>query len=231
MERQDWESLELVAPLEIATNLAYTLDVEVTLGEFFSLAEAHLGGGGLGAWTTLTNTSDYVLESIPMLVFARDTSGRYIGMAIHGSAVASFTEDIGIQPGDTGTGVSVNDIEYFHGPMTYEVRAIGVIDVLPPTAEPAPVGTPVADWQGIPIMPGALNGGEADDGYRFSTRATIDEIAQFYEAALTELGYSLATSGEERGIAYLLFERNSTTAIVGISLSAEFNLVQITVAS
>ncbi len=106
MEKQDWESLELVAPLEIATNIAYTPDVEVTLGEFFNLADAHLGGSGLATETTLTNTSDQALESIPMRVLARDASGRYVGVAMFGNAVASFTENISIQPGDTATGVN-----------------------------------------------------------------------------------------------------------------------------
>jgi hypothetical protein len=228
LERQEWGSLELVAPLEI-TNPAYTLDVEATMGEMFSLAEAHLGGSGLGAEATLTNTSDQVLESIPMLVLARDASGRYVGMATFGNAVASFTEDTGIQPGDTATGVYVNEIEYFDEPMSYEVQAIGIIDVHAPTADPAPAGTPVAEWQGIPIMPGAMNGREADDGYQFSTNATIDEITRFYETALTKPGYSLTTTGEESGVALLLFERDSTTAVVGILPSAELNLVHVSV--
>lgn len=127
LERQEFETLELVVPVEPATNLAYTLDVEVTLGEWFSLAEAHLGGSGLGAEITLTNTSDEVLESLPLRVLARDTNGRYIGIAHFGNAVISFTEDIGIQPGDTGSGIAVNEIEYFDGPMTYEVNAIGIL--------------------------------------------------------------------------------------------------------
>jgi hypothetical protein len=64
MDTQEWESLELVAPLEPATDVMYTTDVEVTLGEFFSLAEAHLGGDGLGAEMTLANTSDLVLARL-----------------------------------------------------------------------------------------------------------------------------------------------------------------------
>jgi hypothetical protein len=129
IQKQDWASLELTTPLEIATGLAYTLDVEVTLGEFFSLAEAHLGGDGLGAEITLTNTSDQVLESIPLRVLARDASGRYVGIVTFGNAVASFTENISIQPGDTADGVVVSDIDYIdlNMPLTYEVAAIGIL--------------------------------------------------------------------------------------------------------
>jgi hypothetical protein len=228
LEKQAWVSLELVAPLEI-THPAYTLDVEVTMGEMFSLAEAHLGGSGLGAEMTLINTSDQVLESISKLVLARDAGGRYVGMAMFGNAVVSIREQIGIQPGDTGTGVNVNDIDYFDGPMTYEIQAIGIIAAPAPAAEPASAGAPLTEWRGIPIMPGALTGGEADGGYQFSTRAAIDEITQFYETALAGLGYALTTSGEQSGVVFLLFQKGSATAAVGILPSGEFNQVQITV--
>jgi hypothetical protein len=129
LEKQEWASLELTAPLEVATDLAYTSDVEVTLGEFFSLAEAHLGGSGIGAEITLTNTSDQVLESIPLHVFAYDAGGRYVGMATFGNAVGSFTENISIQPGDTANGVIVSEIDYIdvNVPLTYEVAAIGIL--------------------------------------------------------------------------------------------------------
>jgi hypothetical protein len=129
LQKQDWTTLELTAPFEVATDLAYTLDVEVTLGEFFSLAEAHLGGDGVGAEITLTNTSDQVLESIPMHVFAYDANGKYVGMVTFGNAVASFTENISIQPSDTANGVVVSEIDYIdpNVPLTYEVAAIGIL--------------------------------------------------------------------------------------------------------
>ncbi len=128
LQRAEWQTLALVAPLTVATDLDYTLDVEVTLGEFFSLAEAHLGGDGQGAEVTLTNTSDRVLESIPMRVYARDADGRYVGIATFGNAVASFTANVGIQPGETATGVLVSEIDYIASdvPLSYEVVAIGI---------------------------------------------------------------------------------------------------------
>jgi hypothetical protein len=123
---QEWESIELVAPVEPAANVVYTPDVEVTLGEFFSLAEAHLGGDGLGARITLANTSDLVLESIPLRVIARAADGRYIGLATYGNAVADFSGTVNINPGDSAEGVVVSEIDYFDGPLTYEVTAIGI---------------------------------------------------------------------------------------------------------
>lgn len=125
---QAWSTLELVAPVTKLTDVAYTLDVDVTLGEFFNLAEAHLGGDGLGAEITITNSSDSTLESIPMRVLARDAQGHYVGVAMYGNAVASFTEPTAIQPGDTATGIIVSLIDYIdmNTPLTYETAAIGI---------------------------------------------------------------------------------------------------------
>jgi hypothetical protein len=228
LETQEWESLELTAPLEIATGPAYTGDVEFT-AEFVLLEEVLHGYEGPGVATTLANTSNQVLESIATLVFAYDANGRFVGTAAFGNAVASFTENIGIQPGDTTSGFEVSEINYMGNErLTFEVQAIGIIAVAPPTPG-APEGTPSADWHGVPIMPGATNGGEADDGYTFSTQASSEEIVQFYEAALAGLGYSLITSGEQSGVTFLFFESGSSQAVVAIMAQGESNLVQLVV--
>lgn len=223
-ERPEWTSLELVAPLEM-TNPAYTTDVEVT-AEFVLLEEVMHGYSGPGVAVSLTNTSDQVLESIAKLVFARDGSGRYVGMASFGNAVVSFTEEIGIQPGDTASGFEVSEIDYLGNErLTYEVQAIGLPAQGVPTQQP--LGEPAAEWHGIPIMPGAVSGGEVTDGYEFTTPATIGEITQFYEAALAEMGYFLATSGEESGVAFLLFQKGASQTIIGILPAGEVHRVQI----
>jgi hypothetical protein len=221
MEKQDWESLELVAPLEIATNIAYTADVEVTLGEFFNLADAHLGGNGLAAETTLTNTSDQVLESLPFRVLARDASGRYVGVAMSGNAVVSFTENKSIQPRDTATGVVVSDIDYIdmNVPLSYEVAAIGILAQPAFTEESAlPSGTSLAEWEGIPIMPGAISGEATNEGYQFTTQADLDEITSFYETELSNLGFELELNVDKNaGYAILTFHKEGVTGMVAIA--------------
>jgi len=128
VEKQEWEALELVAPLEPATGIAYTTDVDVTVGEFFSLAEAHLGGDGLGAEITLVNTSGQILRSFGVRVIARDASGKYVGVAIYGSFVPDFSNpEAIIEPGASGSGIVVSDIDYVDGPLSYEVTAIGIL--------------------------------------------------------------------------------------------------------
>jgi hypothetical protein len=235
LEKKDWESLELNAPLEPATDVAYTLDVEVTLGEVINLAEAHLGGSGLGIETTLTNTSDQVLESIPHRVLARDASGRYVGVAFAGNAVVSFTENVGIQPGDTGSGINVSEIDYIDMsvPLTYEVAAIGIPYQQAATAEVVlPSGTPANEWNGIPIMPGAISGDATADAYQFTTLADVDEIVSFYESALSSLGFEVARAADQNaGYTVLTFQNASTTGMVVIASLGELNGVAITVSS
>lgn len=220
LEKQAWESLELVAPLEIATDIAYTLDVEVTLGEIVDIAAAHLGGSGFALETTFTNTSGQALESVPHRVIARDANGRYVGVAFAGNAVASFTENIAIQPGDTATGLNVIEINYIDSSLTtltYEVAAIGIpYQAATATAEAAlPSGTPLADWNGIPIMPGAIGGEAVEGAYQFTIAVSLPEIAAYYEAELSNLGFEVETSVDETvGQAVLNFQKEGMTGMV-----------------
>ena len=126
--KQEWESLELVAPLEAARGIAYTTDVDVTIGEFFSLEEAHLGGDMLGTEITLVNTSGQVLRSFEVRVIARDAGGRYVGVAIHGSFADHDNSGnyLDIEPGASADGIVVTLIDYVDEPLTYEVTAIGI---------------------------------------------------------------------------------------------------------
>jgi len=53
-----------------------------------------------------------------------------------------------------------------------------------------PQGTPVAKWNGIPIMPEATAGQEFDAStYSFKVDATVKEVQDFYNAQLKELGW------------------------------------------
>jgi hypothetical protein len=190
----------------------------VTLGEIINLAEAHLGGSGFALETTLTNTSDQMLESIPHRVLASDASGRYVGVAFAGNAVVSFTEHLGIQPGDTATGLNVIEIDYIEiNSLTYEVAAVGI----PFKAAPEillPSGTPLAAWNGIPVMPGAIGGEALDGGYQYTTTADLDEITSFYETELSNLGYELElTVDEVAGYAILNFHKGDVTGMVVIA--------------
>jgi hypothetical protein len=226
-ERPEWETLELIAPLEI-TNRAYTTDVEV-IAEFVLLEEVLHGYSGPGVDVTLTNTSDQVLEAIAKLVFAYNASGQYVGMASYGNAVVSFREDIetqqrGIQPGDTAHGFEDSEIDYLGNErLTYEVQAIGIIQQ-EPTPGPT-LSAALGEWAGIPIMPGALGGIEADGAYQFTTMAPLEDIRAFYETELAALGYTLESAEDGGEYMLLTFTNGSVSLQVGIASVAGFNAV------
>jgi len=55
-----------------------------------------------------------------------------------------------------------------------------------------PQGTPVSEWNGIPVMPQATAGQEFKDSntYSFKVNATVKEAQDFYKAELEKLGWS-----------------------------------------
>jgi hypothetical protein len=126
--KQEWKSLELIAPLEAEKEIAFTTEVSVSIGEFFSLEKAHLGGDGLGTEIKLVNTSGQALESFEARVIARDASKKYVGVAVYGSFVDRDNSGayLTIEPGASGGGIVVSEIDYVDEPLSYEVTAIGI---------------------------------------------------------------------------------------------------------
>jgi hypothetical protein len=84
-------------------------------------------------------------------------------------------------------------------------------------------------------MQGAVSGRDLGDGfaYEFTTPASLDEITQFYEATLAELGFTLAQTGENMGGVpgfTMVFEKvGSGWVNVNISAEGDINLVTISV--
>jgi len=129
LEKQAWDKLELVVPIEMIEEIAFTTDVEVSIGEFFSLEEAHLGGDMLGTQITLVNTGDQVLKSFEVLITARNSNSEYVGAAVYGSFIDRNAngEHTRIEPGASADGIVVSEIDYFDDPLNYEVTAIGIL--------------------------------------------------------------------------------------------------------
>ena len=124
LETQEWESLELVVPLEPAPDFAYTNDVDVTIGGF---STSYSGGRVLETEITMVNTSTLILKSFAVRVIARDRNGKYVGVAIYGSFDAdSANPGAAIEPGASGGGLIRTLINYFDGALDYEVVAIGI---------------------------------------------------------------------------------------------------------
>lgn len=72
---------------------------------------------------------------------------------------------------------------------------------VPPTPTPfslrMPVGTPVSEWRGLPIMLGAIAGEELDTGaYIFTINASFVDIQNYYDLELGKLGWKKIGGGE-----------------------------------
>lgn len=82
-----------------------------------------------------------------------------------------------------------------------------------------PQGTPVAEWNGIPIMSQATAGQEIDaTTYSFRVAATAQEAQDFYNTQLTTLGWTkpfdLPSGGEA---ALMLFEKDGQNLTITIA--------------
>lgn len=94
-----------------------------------------------------------------------------------------------------------------------------------------PQGTPVSEWNGIPIMSQATAGQEFPDtkSYSFKADATVKESVDFYNAELEELGWSSSvnTPADANG-AFLIFNKDSRTLNITIAESDGSILVILT---
>ncbi len=82
-----------------------------------------------------------------------------------------------------------------------------------------PQGTPVTEWNGIPIMSQATAGQEFDaNNYSFKATATATEAQEFYNAQLTSLGWTQSFSMPGGAEAALMsFEKEDKTLIITVT--------------
>ena len=83
-----------------------------------------------------------------------------------------------------------------------------------------PQGTPLSEWNEIPIMAGATVGQEFNDGtYSFKVNATSQEVQDYYNTELIKRGWSSTFNlpGTEEG-AILLFSNESSLLTLTITI-------------
>jgi hypothetical protein len=81
-----------------------------------------------------------------------------------------------------------------------------------------PQGTPVSEWNGIPVMPQASAGQEADaNNYSFKFAGTTKEAVDFYNGEMVKLGWTslFSVPGNDSG-AVLAFQKDSTVLTITI---------------
>ncbi|MBK9927379.1 MAG: hypothetical protein IPP66_19085 [Anaerolineales bacterium] len=81
-----------------------------------------------------------------------------------------------------------------------------------------PQGTPVQDWNGIPVIPSAFTGEETSIGYSFKANATTKEVFDYYEAEMTKLGWTALFNLPDTGSGALLsYQKDNHTTTVTIT--------------
>lgn len=93
-----------------------------------------------------------------------------------------------------------------------------------------PKGTPVSEWNGIPIMPQATAGQEADaNNYSFKFTGTAKEATDFYNDQMVKLGWTSMFSmpGSDSG-AVLAFQKGDTVVTLTIVTTNNSTVVVVT---
>jgi len=84
-----------------------------------------------------------------------------------------------------------------------------------------PQGTPLSEWNGVPIMPNATTGQEFNEyTYSFKVDATPDGVKEYYKDALIKRGwvsqFDLPVVNEEGGL--LLYVQNDNLLTISITV-------------
>jgi hypothetical protein len=95
-----------------------------------------------------------------------------------------------------------------------------------------PQGTPVSEWNGIPIMSQATAGQEFNTTtYSFKASVTVKEVQDFYDAQMTDLGwkqpFSMPAEGEG---ALMIFQKDSHILTITITSVDNSTIVILTLA-
>lgn len=96
-----------------------------------------------------------------------------------------------------------------------------------------PQGTPVSEWNGIPIMPQATSGQEFAETDTYSTKvnASLTEVQDFYNNQLTSLGWtSLFNSPAEGEGTVQVFQKGESLLTITIMTVEDSVLVMLTLA-
>jgi hypothetical protein len=92
-----------------------------------------------------------------------------------------------------------------------------------------PQSPPLAEWNGIPVMPQAIAGEESEDIYAYKVAATTQEIQDYYKSELADLGWEESFSMPMQGTAILLYAKgNQVLSITIMPVEGSDTIVMIT---
>ena len=109
--------------------------------------------------------------------------------------------------------------------MTAPAATVTPLSAFSPTRE----RESATDWNGIPIMPGAITGEGDQEGYVFTVQASSQQVQDYYQLELAALGWQSLSERNDGSARVLVFVDNaSTTLTVSILTRDEEALVLLT---
>jgi hypothetical protein len=89
-----------------------------------------------------------------------------------------------------------------------------------------PDGQSASEWNGIPIMPGAIAGEGDEESYVFTIKATPQQVADYYQAELATLGWQpFGTDNKDASLMLLFMDKDSATLTINIIAKGDDALV------
>jgi hypothetical protein len=79
-----------------------------------------------------------------------------------------------------------------------------------------PQSTPLPEWNGIPVMPQASAGDESDGIYVYKIAVTSQEIQDFYNAKLSDLGWESSFSLPMVGTTIMMYSKENQVLSITI---------------
>lgn len=105
-------------------------------------------------------------------------------------------------------------------PTVTEVPTQNATVTVAPSALPhsqTPASQPIAEWNGIPIMPGARAGAGDEEGYVFTIQATPQQVQEYYQLELAKLGWQ-PSAQENSNSSLILSFLDSASATLTVSI-------------
>ena len=87
-----------------------------------------------------------------------------------------------------------------------------------------------SEWNGIPIMPGAIAGEGDEESYVFTVRATPQQVQEYYQRELDRLGWQ-PFAMEDQASSLMLMFTNNALATLTITIIAKDDQVLVLLAN
>lgn len=106
-------------------------------------------------------------------------------------------------------------------------RTATAAPTLPPLPRsPTPDTRPASEWNGIPIMPGAIAGEGDEEGYVFTIKAPPQQVRDYYQLELGKLGWRTSSqSGDDLSLTLIFTSPASEMLTISIISKGEQALV------